>query len=424
MQVNAHGRSARDAGAIASPESPAMSYSPPLLVMCTLALTVVAVPVRAAEPAPALALEWDLRVRHEQVDDAVFGALGLAGTARLRVGLRFHPADAWTGLIEAEALAGSGHYNSGANGRVSFPQVLDPAGAELNQACLGWKRARGGAMLGRQRLLFDNQRWIGNVGWRQNEQTFDAFSIEASPRKGLTLRYAYLDRVHRVAGDDARDPLARERALSTHAFNAAWKHDTQQWVIYAYMHEDRDVAAASSATSGVRWTGSLPIGTSALGWTIEAARQHGHANNPLHFSHAYWLLEPAITLRGVTARAGIERLGGNGTHALQAPLATLHAFNGWADKFLMTPSNGLQDRYLALGGSFGRERDGARPTWQLALHDYRADRGGLRYGGEWDASLSVPLRKDVSALLKVANYRADTWARDTRKLWLQIEYKG
>ena len=31
---------------------------------------------------------------------------------------------------------------------------------------------------------------------------------------------------------------------------------------------------------------------------------------------------------------------------LQTPLATLHAFNGWADMFLTTPANGLQDLYF------------------------------------------------------------------------------
>ena len=42
-------------------------------------------------------------------------------------------------------------------------------------------------------------------------------------------------------------------------------------------------------------------------------------------------------------KLGFERLEGNGTVALQTPLATLHAFNGWADKFLSTPANGLRD---------------------------------------------------------------------------------
>ena len=167
-----------------------------------------------------------------------------------------------------------------------------------------------------------------------------------------------------------------------------------------------------------------PLAAGKFGWTLEAARQRDHAGNPLRFSHAYWLAEPTLTLRGITARVGWEYLGGNGAHALQTPLASLHAFNGWADKFTNTPAAGLDDRYLGLGGNFGRERAGTRAAWQLAWHDYRATHGSVHYGSEWNASLGLPLAKGVSALLKLADYRADRYARDTRKLWLQVEYKG
>jgi hypothetical protein len=302
--------------------------------------------------------------------------------------------------------------------------VVDPAGVELNQAFVGWKNATFSAAVGRQRLSFDNQRWVGNSGWRQNEQTFDALALAFAPGPDVALRYAFLDRVHRVNGDDALDPRARERALSTHLFNAAWKRGKQQFAGYAYLHEDRDVPSASSATWGLRWTGTRPLRAASFGWTLDAARQRDYAGNPLDFSHAYWLLEPALTVRGTTLRAGWEHLGGDGEHALQAPLGTLHAFNGWADKFLSTPANGLEDRYLGLGRAFGRERGGARAAWQLAWHDYRADTGGVHYGREWDASLSLPLAKGASATLKYADYRADAFARDTRKLWLQLEYSG
>ncbi len=400
-----------------------MSYPTTLLAMCAVALCGAALPVRAERPWTA-SVEWDVRMRYEGVQDDAFAHRADATTARARLGLRMSPAPGWTGLLEGEAIAGNQRYNSGANGHTAYPAVIDPRGVELNQAWLGWKGADAGAMLGRQRLLFDNQRWIGNVGWRQNEQTFDAAALEFAPRKQLAFRYAFLSRVHRVNGDDALDPRNRERALSSHLFNVAWKYGNQHLIGYGYLHQDRDIAIASSATWGLRWAGSRPLPAASLGWTLEAAHQRDHANNPQRFSHVYWLVEPTIAARGVTARAGWEHLGGNGTHALQTPLATLHAFNGWADKFLVTPPAGLEDRYFGLGGSVGRERAGARPAWQVAWHDYRADRGGARYGREWNASLSLPLAKGVTGLLKLADYHAASFAADTRKLWLQLEYKG
>lgn len=390
---------------------------------CLLFLGCAGLPAHAGD-AVRLTTEWDLRLRHEQVQDDAFTLDADATTLRARLGLRLAAGNGFTALLEGEGIAATGAYNSGANGHVTRPAIVDPRGVELNQAWLGWTGTQGRVALGRQRLLFDNQRWVGNVGWRQNEQTFDALAMDVAPRTDIALRYAYAARVHRINGDDARDPLARERDLSSHFLNGSWKRGSQQIAGYGYLHEDRDVSAASTATWGLRWTGAHPLRAARLAWTLEAARQRDHADNPQRFSHDYWLVEPALTLRGMTARAGWEHLGGNGSHALQAPLATLHAFNGWADKFLATPAAGLEDRYVAVGGAFGRERAGARPGWQLAWHDYRADHGSARYGSEWNASVSVPLAKGLGVMLKLADYRADAHASDTRKLWLQLEYKG
>jgi Alginate export len=375
--------------------------------------------VHAADP---LSLEWDLRARHEHVADDAFAPSADATTLRLRLGLRGDFGHGWAALIEGEGIVDAGDdHNNGANGRSAYPAVIDPDGTELNQAWIGWKNARFGAIVGRQRLIFDNQRWIGNVGWRQNEQTYDALALDFKANDAFALRYAWLDKVHRVSSDDAIDPLARERDLSTHLLSGSFKHGKQQWTGYAWLHDDRDVAAASTATYGLRWTGTLPQGDLIWGWTAELARQREHADNPLDFSHGYWLLEPSLQAKGITYRIGWEHLSGDGTHALQTPLATLHAFNGWADKFLVTPAQGLDDLYISASGKAGKF------AWVAAYHDYRADTASAtldRYGRELDLSLSRPLWKDWTGMVKFADYRADDFARDTRKLWVQVEYKG
>ena len=365
--------------------------------------------------------EWNLRLRQEQVDDAAFDRDANATTLRLRAGLRANFSEHWSALLEGEGVAGAGAFNDGSNGRVRYPAVIDPEGIELNQAWLRWQATHGSATLGRQRVLIDNQRWVGNVGWRQNEQTFDAIATEWQLRPSLIARYAWLDRVHRVNSDDALDPLARERRLDTHLLNLAWKHGAQQLTSYAYLHDDRDLASASTATWGLRWIGARLRDGNGWGWTLEAARQQDYAGNPVSFSHAYWLLEPTFAIGGVTWRAGWEHLGGDGAHALQTPLATLHVFNGWADKFGVTPASGLEDRYLGAGGKFGSGWYADKFNWIVAWHDYRADRGG-RYGTEWNASLGFPVHGAVSGLVKLADYRSDGYARDTRKLWLQLEW--
>ena len=368
--------------------------------------------------------DWNLRLRHEQVREDVFAEHATAATARLRAGLKATLAPALTGYADIELVTAAGEgYNSGANGRSGVPAILDPEGAELNQAWLQWRGRHWSATGGRQRILFDNQRWVGNVGWRQNEQTFDALAASWQPLAGIELRHAWLQRVHRVAGDRARDPLARERRLDTHLLHATWTRGRSRLSAYGYLHADRDVATHSSATWGVRHGWAPTAGETGIGLTLEAARQSDHGDNPLAFAHRYWLVEPLLATRTASWRAGWEHLGGDGTHAVQAPLATLHAFNGWADRFLVTPPGGLDDRYLSTVlplhvGSHAIEL-------AVALHDYRsgvAPPGARDLGRELDVSLSLALGPQLRLLAKAADYRAGDTGGDARKLWLQLEW--
>lgn len=379
----------------------------------------------ALQPMAANAADgWtaNLRYRHEAVSDDAFARDAAADTLRLRLGYSHAFVHGFSAGAELEAVAASdGRYNSTANGRGTYPVVADPEAFELNQAWLRWRGERGGATLGRQRLLLDNQRFVGNVGWRQNEQTYDALAADFSPRDGLVLRYAWLDKVHRVSGDEAIDPLARERDLDAHLANLAWTGAAGTLVAYGYWLEDQDVASASTRTLGLRYTGQHALDSATLGWTLEFAKQRDHAGNPLQVDADYLLVEPSLSAKGLSWKLGFERLGGDGSTAFQTPLATLHAFNGWADKFLSTPANGLEDRYASVSGKFGSGRLDDKLGWTLAFHDFQADRGGADYGREWNASLSFPLPAGFSGLVKLADYRSDGFARDTRKLWLQVE---
>jgi hypothetical protein len=392
-------------------------------VAIAIALAVPFSTAYAQIQAPAVvpvSFDWNLRLRHEHVDDDAFVHAADATTLRVRAGLRFRIDEHFNALLEGEGIASAGEdYNSGANGRTAWPAIGDAEGAELNQAWIGWKNAQWSATIGRQRLLFGNQRWVGNSGWRQNEQTFDALSVDWAIAKAWSTRYAWLARVHRVNGDQARDRLARERDLDTHLLELTWKHGVKALSAYAWLHEDQDVASASTRTLGLRSLTSFVRDGRGFALTAELAQQQDCANNALDFSHRYWLLEPAYSVRGVTYRAGWEHLGGNGRHALQTPLATLHAFNGWADKFAATtPAAGLEDRYLAAGGKLREQRW----EWAFAFHDYAADAGNTHYGREWNASLGFPVAKGVRGLVKLADYQADRFARDTTKAWVQLEW--
>jgi hypothetical protein len=119
----------------------------------------------------------------------------------------------------------------------------------------------------------------------------------------------------------------------------------------------------------------------------------------------------------VDVTAGYESLGGSKTNggAFSTPLATLHAFNGWADKFLNTPPTGLEDTYVSVGGK-------VVGTKLLAVyHDFRSEASSADYGHEIDLAATRPIDDDSSWGAKYANYKADDFATDTSKFWLWYE---
>ncbi|MCA1798269.1 MAG: alginate export family protein [Xanthomonadaceae bacterium] len=331
--------------------------------------------------APATAdWTWDLRYRYEQVDDAALAERIDAQSVRLRLGWLWMPVERWSLYLEGE------------HSEVLADRLpADPPLTELNQRWLRWSGERVEATLGRQRLQFGNQRFVGNVGWRQAEQTFDALHLRGG--MGVEWRYAYVDAVQRVNG--------QRRDHDSHLAAATWGRVQG----YAFLFDDRTAPADSSMTVGLRWSGE----TGPLRWTIEGARQRDSGGQPVAYRADYFLVEPSVRFAGVRWAFGREYLGGDGVKGFATPFATLHAFNGWADRFLATPPDGLDDRYASATGTL------ARGTWTVVYHDYGA------FGDEWNASYARPIGESARWLVKAADFSGGTLP-SVRKLWLQLEW--
>ena len=372
----------------------------------------------------------DVRLRYENVDQTLFARDAEAVTARIRAG-----AEAKSGavalLVEGEGtLAISERYNSGVNGRIGFPIVPDPENIELNRAQLQFTGLpRTVVTLGRQRINLDDQRFVGSVGWRQNEQTFDAVRVEWTGFKSVKadLTYAWSDRtIWGVNGFGAR----QQAVSGDNVFaNLSYKHKHGMLTGFAYL-VDQDEAAISgfrmsSKTFGVRYAGTYPLSTAAkLIVAASYARQSDYHRNPNDFSADYWLGELGIEVKGFKLLGGYEVLGADGGDALtsfQTPLATLHKFNGWADKFLVTPPNGLRDTYATAGYTFPKLGPFTALGLTAAYHDYRSDRLDQNYGKEIDLQLAGRCKRFGWAL-KYADYDASAFGADTSKFWAQVEW--
>jgi hypothetical protein len=373
-----------------------------------------------AAPPPASGPTLDVRLRSEYVDDDAFTDSALANTLRIRPGWRIPLGQHWSAFLEVENTShlGDDRYNSTGNGNTGYPTIADPDNTELNQAWLAWSPKAGTrAVLGRQRLVYDNQRFIGAVGWRQNDQTFDALDLQHRTANGWQLRYSYLDRALRINGSDNPDHNLARWELDAHLFNVAHKLGPGTLTGYLYLIGNDTRPLDSHRDLGLRYAlrHEAPQG---VGWfaNLEYADQSDYADGSDLIDADYNLLEGGLLWKGNTFKAGWEKLGGDGSYGFATPLATLHAFNGWADRFLTTPKVGLQDSYLGWNRKFGAVE--AVVVW----HDYRSDAGSIDLGSEWNASLGWVPAKHWLLLAKLADYHAGDTGADVLKTWLSVEY--
>lgn len=358
------------------------------------------------------------RLRYESVDQN--NALGASDalTLRVRAGGAIK-AEGFTFLVEGEATLGLiDDYNDTlpGNGVEPFSVIADPENFELNRAQIGYIKGGTGITIGRQRIIHDNARFVGNVGWRQNEQTFDA--VRGQAKFGpLQLNATYAIAQRTIFGDDSPNEHFDGDML---LFNGKLDLEVVDVSAFGYLVDYDTRVAFSSATYGLLAKASIPAGPVKISATASIATQSDYGTNPAAYKASYLNAELGVGVAGFTLTGGYEKLGSdNGVAAFQTPLATLHAFNGWADLFLATPAAGLQDKYVKLAKGFtipGVSTFNA----QVVYHDYDSDFGSIAYGSEWDASLGFKAGP-VAMVLKYANYSAKAHAVDTEKLWVQAQ---
>ena len=368
----------------------------------------------------------DARLRYEGVDQP--GLEADAVTLRLRAGIE-GKSGPFTILAEAEGTAAPvDSYNAfpfpiagESQRRSGYAAIADPENLELNRLQLQYKSGTDALTIGRQRINLDDQRWVGSVGWRQNEQTFDAVRGEARIGSvAADLTYAISQRT--VFGEDAGPRTAYGGDFVFAGLSAPL--GPVQGKLFAYLidYDEAFFLANSSQTYGAILGTSLPIvGGTKVSLRASYARQSDHGGNPFDYAADYWSLEAGTTLAGFTVRAGWERLGSDGGRAVQTPMATLHRFNGWADMFLTTPPQGLRDAFVSLGRRFERAGPFRGLQADIVFHQFDSAAGDLEYGTEWDASLGFQAGR-VGITAKLANYDASGFGVDTRKVWLQAEW--
>ncbi len=400
-----------------------------LALLATAGISFAAEPPAGDPIADALHGDWgqiklNLRYRFEHVEqDGTKTSNG--DPIRLRLGYLTPKFAGFQAFAEFEGNTPvfSRDYNDKSNGKTEYAVIADPAEGELNQGWLSFDTIPDTVIkAGRQKILLDNQRFVGAVGWRQLEQTFDAANLLNTSLGALSANLSYIWNVRTILSTDVNmDSPIVNLSYNFNGIGALTAYG--YWLDYSDPDDSGPFEYAfSTQTMGLRFNGKAGVSDNLkLLYTAEYAGQSDYQDNPEDYSADYYhfiggLLAPnnGSMLTDITGKIGYEVLGSDNDISFKTPLGTNHGFNGWADLFLTAPPTGLQDLYGMLGADLGGYK------LKLIYHDFQADEGGADYGTEFDTMLTKKFAGHYTIQAAYADYNADEYKTDTQKFWLQL----
>ncbi len=325
--------------------------------------------------------------------------------------------------------------NLSERGNANYPNIVDPSFTDINQLYVDWTGIKNTKVrLGRQQLNLDNVRFIGDIGFRQNMQVFDGLSILNKSIPDTELYAAHFEQVRQINTElrqgnidilNAKYRISPSESLVGYGYlidvaNLSQNNGNPAAVGTAAqggngLGASQDLVKtattdASSKTFGLRLDGVHKIDDSwkAL-YTAEYAKQDDYAGGSPFIDAHYFKLGGGAVYDVWSLRIDHEKLSSNdGKYAFQTPLGTNHLFQGWADVFLATPRQGIEDTYVTFAGSIQKAKLYAE------YHVFKSDEkfqsiGKLsdKYGTEFDASVAYPFTDKILGKLEYANFKED-----------------
>lgn len=323
------------------------------------------------------------------------------------------------------------------------PMIADAPGGDINQAFVSYKFEDTQIKLGRQRLAFDNQRFIGGNALWQNEQTFDALHSVFKWQSNSSISYSYIANVNRIFGDRADrenyvydagysgtdywgEPppkiprpaaLLGDHAHNTHLLHLEWNEwDYSQLVGYAYRLRNKDLTSDSSDTFGASYSFNFKGDLFKYRVQTEVATQK--RSEIIDAPHVpYYLLDAGLGINTLEFSGRYEVMGADKNIPFITTLGSLYDFMGWANKFGTTPDTGVKDSSLRLLWRASPFRVDAR------YHIFHAYDGGERLGDEADLDVMYKFNRKHAVSLRLAYFEPEESSQPhTRKLYLDYTY--
>jgi len=222
-----------------------------------------------------------LRYRYEHVDQEGIEKQANASTLKTALGYRTGDFHGFSGYLQFEntTVIGNELFNSTTNGKIDYPVVPDPEHSEVNQVYISFNKLKGTEFrFGRQVIILNNARFVGNVGWRQNETTHDALTVTSKCVKGWKLFYGYTMNVNRLFSEN--HPENSDFRMNSHLINLNYTGlEFLNISVYGYLLDFDDLPDNSNKTFGIRLEGNIPVSDKfKLVYTGEYANQSDYAD--------------------------------------------------------------------------------------------------------------------------------------------------
>ncbi len=399
--------------------------------LCVVAATLAFASALRAESMPSLAEavaegtpQLSFRPRFEWAEDDAVPETAYGLTLRTLAGWRtatYRDVDAF--LLVGSSVQLIDDFNDGKNGKTQYPFSNTPEKTDFTEAYLRWRGIDGlSVVAGRQKVDLDRTRFVGPNEFRQTQRWYQGVSatIDRLPRTGVYLGHFLRERGPDTGQRDLRVEMARA--------DFEWRPD-HTLLASAYLHDQANAIGGSGFADSSYKILSLRadgvIGLNAqlgLTYTVERGVQRPYQDGDERIHADYWRLSAGVRWERFFVSADYELLGSNeGVYGLQTPLGLLHPSQGWADKFNRTPAEGLRDRWLTAGYTFGRY------ALYAELHDFRSDYGGLEFGRELDLRLDWNLRKGLQLRTEFSRFEAADQTSnpytDASRLWVTLSWE-
>lgn len=403
-------------------------------LVSTFVLSCACAPLIASEALPEI--DFGLRTRWETAKFAEEKAHAL--TVKARVNIEERLTDQFAAIIQVDHVAtlNDAKHSDGVL-QTSKPTIADPQGTEINQANLEYEWNETHFTFGRQHIAYSDERLIGGVEFRQNDQTYDALQIEHLILSGSKVSVAYIHNVNRIFGDSADKNLDKDD-IRFNTLNGVrpkallGDHHIDGWLLHSHLKEwdyfeldaygysvhNYHVRSFSNRTLGIEGRYKRKIGKVKIASAAELAYQKQPSQNSEWIG--YRKLSASIEMYGLSLGGRHELLTENKGNAFITPLATLHRFQGWADQFLVTPNIGLEDNSVNIKWR-------ARPwTIDARYHWFSSDTGNFEFGEELNVDLIFQPKRKHQVKLRYADFNHDPEQTlkpiDVRKVFLMYSY--